>query len=372
MSSKYDVIVIGGGPGGYVSAIRAAQLGLKTAIVEKRGVLGGTCLNVGCIPSKTMLQSSHHYEMADKEFGSHGINISGLKLDLKTMLGRKDKVVDDLTKGIGFLIKKNKIDYHIGTGIITEPGNVSVATTKTAQKKILKTSNIIVATGSETSHLTGLPIDEKLVLSSTGALSLSAVPKSMAVIGAGVIGLELGSVWRRLGAQVTVIEYLDTLLPGMDLEISKSMERILKKQGLTFRLGFSVTAGKTKRTGVTLEMHPRDGGSHETLKTDVVLVAVGRRPFIDGLGLEKLSVNLDDRGFISVDKHYQTNIKGIYAIGDVIGGPMLAHKAEDEGVICAEIIAGESGHINYDCIPNIVYTRYVTCAYRSPTLCHKP
>jgi len=357
MSDGYDLIVIGGGPGGYVGAIRAAQLGLKTAVVESRGKLGGTCLNVGCIPSKALLQSSHHFEVAEKEFAHHGIQASGLKLDLKTMLGRKDKVVEDLTNGIEFLMKKNKIDYIVGFGEITAVGEVTVKPAqKGARKQVLKTDNIMIATGSEVAPLPGIEIDEQLIVSSTGALSLSKVPKTLAVIGAGVIGLELGSVWRRLGAEVTVIEFLDTVLPGMDGEVSKNMGRILKKQGMELKLKTKVTGAKKTKTNVTLTMEPRDGGKAETLKADVVLVAIGRRPFTDKLGLDKVGVTVDQRGFIPVDEDYQTNIEGIYAVGDVIGGAMLAHKAEEEGSVCAEIIAGQTGHIDYNAIPGIVYT----------------
>jgi len=357
MSEAYDLVIIGGGPAGYVGAIRAAQLGLKTAIVERRGKLGGTCLNVGCIPSKAMLQSSHHYEMAATEFAHHGIQASGLKLDLKTMLGRKEKVVDDLTKGIEFLMKKNKIDYHVGAGEITARGEVTVKPVeKGARKQVLKTSNIMVATGSEVTPLAGVDIDENQIVSSTGALSLPKVPKTMAIIGAGVIGLELGSVWRRLGAEVTVIEFLDVALPGMDAEISKNMQRILKKQGMNFKMKTKVTGAKTAKTGVTLSMEARDGGKAETLKADVVLVAIGRRPVTAHLGLDKVGVTVDEWGFVPVDEDYQTNIEGIYAVGDVIGGAMLAHKAEDEAVVCAEIIAGQTGHVDYDAIPGIVYT----------------
>jgi len=356
MSDSYDLVVIGGGPGGYVAAIRAAQLGLKTAIVEKRGKLGGTCLNVGCIPSKALLQSSHHYEMAAHEFEAHGIKTTGLALDLKAMLGRKEKVVDDLTKGIEFLMKKNKVDYVVGAGTITAPGEVSVSPGKGKRKQVLKTDNIMIATGSDVAPLPGVDIDEKKIVSSTGALSLPKVHKNLVVIGAGVIGLELGSVWRRLGAEVTVIEFLDVVLPGMDAEVSKHMQRILKKQGMAFKLKTKVTGAKSTRAGVTLTMEPRDGGDSETLKADVVLVAIGRRPYTEGLGLEKAGVEMDAHGFVTVDEDYQTNVEGIFAIGDVIGGAMLAHKAEDEGVVCAEILAGETGHIDYDAIPGIVYT----------------
>ena len=357
MSDAYDLVVIGGGPAGYVAAIRAAQLGMKTAVVEARGALGGTCLNVGCIPSKAMLQSSHHYEMADKEFAHHGIDVSGLKVNLKTMLARKDKVVEGLTGGIEMLMKKNKVDYIKGWGKIDAVGKVSVKPAEgKAKAQVLETANILIATGSEVTPLPGVEIDEKQIVSSTGALALPKVPKTMAVIGAGVIGLELGSVWRRLGSEVTVVEFLDVALPGMDGEVSKHAQRILTKQGLTFKMKTKVTGAKAGKDGVTLTMEPRDGGKAETLKVDVVLVAIGRRPFTEGLGLKEAGVEVGDRGFIPVDADYQTNVEGIYAIGDVIGGAMLAHKAEDEGVVCAEIMAGQTGHIDYGAIPGIVYT----------------
>ncbi len=361
MSDAYDLVVIGGGPAGYVAAIRAAQLGMKTAVVEGRGALGGTCLNVGCIPSKAMLQSSHHFEMADKEFAHHGIDVSGLKVNLKTMLARKDKVVEGLTGGIEMLMKKNKVDYIKGWGKIDAVGKVSVKPLEGKGKpQVLETKNILIATGSEVTPLPGVTIDEKQIVSSTGALALPKVPKTMAVIGAGVIGLELGSVWRRLGADVTVVEFLDVALPGMDGEVSKHAQRILSKQGLTFKMKTKVTGAKAGKDGVTLTMEPRDGkdsgGKAETLKVDVVLVAIGRRPFTEGLGLKEAGVEIGERGFIPVDADYQTNVEGIYAIGDVIGGAMLAHKAEDEGVVCAEIMAGQTGHIDYGAIPGIVYT----------------
>jgi len=357
MSDAYDLIVIGGGPGGYVAAIRAAQLGLKTAIVEKRGALGGTCLNVGCIPSKALLQSSHHYDLAATEFGHHGIKTKGLSVDLKTMMGRKDKVVADLTQGVEFLMKKNKVDYIVGEAAIIAAGEVSVKPPKKgAKKQTLKTENILIATGSEVAPLAGLKIDEKQIVSSTGALALTSVPKSLCVVGAGVIGLELGSVWRRLGAKVTVVEFLDHILPGMDAEVSKQMRRTLKKQGMEFKLGMKVTGANTAKSGVTLSAETVAGDKKEAIKADVVLVAIGRRPFTNGLGLDKAGVETDERGFVQVDEDFQTNVPGIFAIGDVIGGLMLAHKAEDEGVVCVEIMAGQSGHIDYDAIPGIVYT----------------
>lgn len=357
MSDAYDLIVIGGGPGGYVAAIRAAQLGLKTGIVEKRGTLGGTCLNVGCIPSKALLQSSHHFDVAANEFDHHGIKAKGLAVDLKAMMGRKEKVVADLTQGVEFLMKKNKVDYIVGEATITAVGEVTVKPPKKgAKKQTLKTENILIATGSDVAPLPGVKIDEKQIVSSTGALDLKSVPKSLCVVGAGVIGLELGSVWRRLGAKVTVVEFLDHILPGMDAEVSKQMQRTLKKQGMAFKLSTKVTGAKTAKTGVTLTAEPVAGGEKETIKADVVLVAIGRIPFTDGLGLDKVGVETDERGFIAVDEDFQTNVEGIFAIGDVIGGLMLAHKAEDEGVVCAEIMAGQSGHIDYDAIPGIVYT----------------
>ncbi|MBT3558043.1 MAG: dihydrolipoyl dehydrogenase [Rhodospirillales bacterium] len=358
MSKAYDLVVIGGGPGGYVAAIRAAQLGLKTACVESRGSLGGTCLNVGCIPSKALLQSSHHYELADKEFAHHGIKTTGLSVDVKTMLERKGKVVEDLTKGIEFLLKKNKVDYIVGTGRIIEAGKVGVkAAKKGAREEVVETKDIIIATGSEVTPLKGVKIDEKTIVSSTGALDLTKVPKHMIVIGAGVIGLELGSVWRRLGAEVTVVEFLDHIMPGMDAEISKNMQRILKKQGMKFKMKTKVTGAKASGKGVELTAAPATGdGKAEKLKADVVLVAIGRRPFTDKLGLAEAGVEMGERGFVKTDSNFQTNVPGIFAIGDVIGGAMLAHKAEEEGVAAVEIIAGEAGHIDYGSIPGIVYT----------------
>jgi dihydrolipoamide dehydrogenase len=354
MSDLYDVIIVGGGPGGYVCAIRAAQLGLKVACVDKRGTLGGTCLNVGCIPSKALLQSSHHFEQASHEFAAHGVKTGKVALDLKTMLGRKDKVVDDLTKGIEFLLKKNKVDYIVGAGTITAADTLEVKPAS-GEKQVLKSKNIVIATGSDVAPLAGVTIDEKQIVSSTGALALAKVPKSMVVVGGGVIGLELGSVWRRLGAEVTVIEFLDNILPGMDGEVVKQMTRTLKKQGMKFKLKAKVTAAKSTKAGVILSVEPRDGGAVEKIKVDVVLVAIGRRPYSDGLGLDKIGVAME-RGFITTDHNLQTNVAGIFAIGDVIGGAMLAHKAEEEGIAVAEHLAGQSGHVNYDVIPGVVYT----------------
>ena len=362
--STYDVIIIGGGPGGYVCAIRAAQLGLKTACVESRGALGGTCLNVGCIPSKALLQSSHLYEEANHHFAGHGIKVDGLKLDLKTMMGRKNDVVTQLTQGIEFLFKKNKVDYLKGFGSITKTElGAHEVTVKPDGKGIAAkytTKNVVIATGSEVTPLPGVEIDEKKIVSSTGALDLATVPKSMVIIGAGVIGLEMGSVWRRLGAEVTVVEYLDFILPPMDGEVRKNMQRILEKQGLQFKLGSKVTGAKATKTGVSLTVEPAPGktgdGDVETLKSDVVLVAIGRRPYIENLGLDKAGVKVSDRGFVEVDDHFQTNVEGIFAIGDVIGGMMLAHKAEDEGVVVAESLTGLTPHINYDAIASVVYT----------------
>lgn len=351
MSEQYDLVVIGGGPGGYVAAIRAAQLGMKTACVEKRGALGGTCLNVGCIPSKAMLQSSEKYAEAKNHFDEHGIKIGSLKLDLKAMMGRKDKVVSDLTSGIEMLFKKNKVDYVKGTGKIEKAGEVSVD-----GKDVLKTKNIVIATGSETTPLPGVDIDEKNIVSSTGALELGAVPKKLVVIGAGVIGLEMGSVWSRLGAEVTVVEFLDRILPGMDDEIAKRARAVLKKQGLDFRLGSKVTAAKSTKTGVTLTVEPAKGGDAEEIKADKVLLAIGRRPYTDGLGLDEVGVARDDRGVIQVDRDFKTSVDGIYAIGDCVPGPMLAHKAEEDGIICVERITGQKSHIDYNLVPGVVYT----------------
>jgi dihydrolipoamide dehydrogenase len=349
MSDNFDVIIIGGGPGGYVAAIRAAQLGLKTACVEKRGTLGGTCLNVGCIPSKALLESSEKFEDAKHTFEAHGIDVSP-KLNLGTMMKRKDEVVDGLTKGIEGLFKKNKVTYIKGAGEITKKGEVSV------DGKAYGAKHIVIATGSDVMPLAGVEIDEEKIVSSTGALKLKKVPKKLVVIGGGYIGLEMGSVWGRLGAEVEVIEYLDRITPGMDAEVAKQFQKILQKQGMTFSLGKKVTGAKTTKSGVELTVEPAKGGDAETVKADVVLVAIGRKAYTQGLGLDTVGVETDERGRIKTDGHFKTNIEGIYAIGDVIAGPMLAHKAEEEGVALAEMIAGQKPHINYDAIPGVVYT----------------
>jgi len=350
MAESYDVIVIGGGPGGYVCAIRTAQLGLRTACVERRATLGGTCLNIGCIPSKALLQSSENFEEAGHEFADHGVMIEGVKLDLARMMARKDSVVSANVKGVEFLFKKNKIDWLKGSGRIAGPGLVEVDGTRYAAK------HIVIATGSESITLSGVELDETAIVSSTGALELDHVPGHLVVIGGGYIGLELGSVWKRLGAEVTVIEYLDRLVPGMDAEIAKTFERVLGKQGIKFRLSTKVTGAVRGNDGVTLTVQPAKGGEPEQIKADVVLVAIGRRAYTEHLGLQEAGVTLDDRGRVQVDAHYATNVAGIYAIGDVIAGPMLAHKAEEEGVALAERIAGQAGHVNYDVIPGVVYT----------------
>ncbi len=357
MSNKeYDLIIIGAGPGGYVCAIRAAQLGLKVACMDKRGTYGGTCLNIGCIPSKAMLASSEKFEEAGHHLADMGVKVGKVSLDLKTMMGHKDKVVADNTAGIEYLFKKNKVDGIKAAGRIKSATEVEVLDAKGKVKKTLKTKNIVVATGSDVVSLPGIDIDEKRIVSSTGALELSDVPKSMIVIGGGYIGLEMGTVWRRLGAKVTVVEYLDRILPGMDGEVSKSMKKILEKQGMEFKLSTKVISAKASKKDVALEVEPAAGGKAEKLKADIVLVAVGRKAYTDGLGLDNVGVQLDDRGRVKTDAHYQSNVKGIYGIGDVIVGPMLAHKAEEEGVILAEHIAGIKSHINYDAIPGVVYT----------------
>jgi len=356
---SYDLIVIGTGPGGYVCAIRAAQLGLKTAVVEKRATFGGTCLNVGCIPSKALLHASELFEEAGHSFAKMGIGIPAPKLDLKAMMAFKDQGVDGNVKGVEFLLKKNKVDTFHGLGRVLGAGKVEVTGDDGKGNKktqVLETKSIVIATGSDVAKLKGIEIDEKRIVSSTGALSLPEVPKHLLVVGAGVIGLELGSVWRRLGAQVTVVEFLDGVLPGMDGEVRKQAQRLFEKQGIAFKLSSKVTAvdGSAKRLKVKIE--PAKGGTGETVEVDIVLVAIGRVPYTDGLGLKEAGVKMDERGRIAVDHYYATNVPGIWAIGDVIAGPMLAHKAEDEGVAVAEILVGQAGHVNYDAIPNVVYT----------------
>jgi len=349
-TATYDVIVIGSGPGGYVAAIRAAQLGLKTACVEKMPTLGGTCLNIGCIPSKALLHASEKFEEAGHALAAFGIKVAGVELDLPGMMGHKDKVVKANTDGIDFLFKKNKIDRLLGHARFTAKDRIEV------EGKTYAAKNFIIATGSDSTPLKGVETDETRIVTSTGALSLPEVPKHLVVIGGGVIGLELGSVWSRLGAKVTVVEFLDRILPTNDGEVSKQMQRILAKQGMTFKLSSKVTGARKTDTGVTLTVEPAKGGDAETIEADYVLLSIGRRPYVEGLGLDAAGVELDERGRIKTDKHFRTNVEGIYAIGDVIAGAMLAHKAEDEGVAVAEILAGQAGHVNYDAIPSVVYT----------------
>lgn len=352
---SYDLVVIGTGPGGYVCAIRAAQLGLHTAVVEKRKTHGGTCLNIGCIPSKALLHSSELFEEAGRHFGEIGIGVSTPKLDLKKMMSFKDEGVEGNVKGVEFLLKKNKIDTFQGTARIAAVGQIEIKG-EDGTNQVIETKAIVIATGSDVTRLPGIEIDEKVVVSSTGALELEAVPKKMIVIGGGVIGLELGSVWRRLGSEVLVVEFLDRILPGMDVEVGRQFQRILGKQGMQFRLSSKVTAVERGKKGAKVTIEPAAGGEAETVDADVVLVAVGRVPYTDGLGLDHVGVSRDNKGRILTDERFATNVTGIYAIGDVIAGPMLAHKAEDEGVAVAEIIAGRAGHVNYDVIPNVVYT----------------
>ena len=351
---SYDLIIIGSGPGGYVCAIRAAQLGLKTAIIEKRKTFGGTCLNIGCIPSKALLHASDMFEEAGHGFEALGIKIGTPKLDLAAMMKHKDDTVAANVQGVAFLLKKNKVDSFIGTGSIAAPGKVLV-TAADGTTQTLETTNIVIATGSDSTPLPGVTIDEKTIVTSTGALTLEKVPERMLIVGAGVIGLELGSVWRRLGTEVTVVEYLDRILPGMDDEIAKQFQRILAKQGVTFHLGLKVTKVETGKKGATVTVEPAAGGALKSIETDIVLVAIGRRPYTEGLGLEAAGVALE-RGKIVIDAHFRSNVAGIYALGDVVRGPMLAHKAEDEGLAVAEIIAGKAGHVNYENIPGVVYT----------------
>ncbi len=351
----YDLIVIGTGPGGYVCAIRAAQLGLKTAVVEKRATFGGTCLNIGCIPSKALLHASELFEEAGHSFAQMGIGVGKPKLDLAAMMKFKDEGVDGNVKGVDFLLKKNKIDAFTGTARIAAPGKVEVKGTD-GKTQTLETKAIVIATGSDVAKLKGIEIDEKRIVSSTGALELSKVPERLLVVGAGVIGLELGSVWRRLGADVTFVEFVDRILPGMDADVCRQSQRIFEKQGLKFKLSSKVTLIDSSGKTLKVRIEPATGGAGEMIEADVVLVATGRVPYTEGLGLKEAGVKLDERGRIVTDAYYASSVPGIWAIGDVIAGPMLAHKAEDEGVAVAEILAGQAGHVNYDAIPSVVYT----------------
>ena len=350
---SYDLIVIGSGPGGYICAIRAAQLGMKVAVVEKRKTLGGTCLNVGCIPSKALLHASEMFAEAGHGLGALGVVVAPPRLDLAAMMKHKDDTVAANVNGVAFLFKKNKIDWLQGEGRIVAPGRVAVAAD--GKEPTYEAKAIVIATGSDVARLPGIEIDERQIVSSTGALALPKVPKSLIVVGAGVIGLELGSVWRRLGAQVTVVEFLDRILPGMDGEVGKQTQRLLERQGLKFHLSHKVAAAEKTANAVKTTIEPAAGGAQQTLEAEVVLVAIGRRPYTQGLGLEALGVALE-RGQVKIDSRFATNVPTVYAIGDVVRGPMLAHKAEDEGVALAEILAGQAGHVNYDVIPGVVYT----------------
>lgn len=354
MSEQYDVVIVGGGPGGYNCAIRAGQLGLKTAIIEKRGKLGGTCLNVGCIPSKALLHASEYFEAASKTFPSMGVNVEGLSLDLPQMMKQKDEAVEGLTKGVEFLMRKNKVDYIKGAGRFLSANRIEI-TAPDGAKSTIDTKNVVIATGSEPASVPGVEIDEDRIVSSTGALTLKTVPRKLVVIGAGVIGLELGSVWRRLGAEVTVVEFLDRITPGVDTEIANAFQRILKKQGMAFELGHKVTGIEKLSAGLRLTIEPAKGGAARTIDADIALVAIGRKPYTQNLGLENAGLKTDQRGFIETD-HCKTSVPNIYAIGDVTHGPMLAHKAEEEGTAIAQVIAGRWGHVNYEIIPGVIYT----------------
>jgi dihydrolipoamide dehydrogenase len=354
MADTFDAIVIGGGPGGYNAAIRLGQLGLTAACIDKRGSFGGTCLNVGCIPSKALLHASERFHEAQTDFAKLGIKAK-VDLDLATMMAAKSKVVGELTKGVEFLFKKNKVEGIVGEAKITAPGRVQVrlADGKTRE---LSARNIIIATGSDVARLPGVDIDEKQIVSSTGAIALESVPRRLLVVGAGVIGLELGSVWKRLGSEVTVVEFLDRVTPGIDLEVSKAFQRVLAKQGFTFQLSTKVTGVEKTKSGLKVTVEPAAGGDKSVIETDVMLVAIGRVPYTANLGLAEVGVAMDKRGRVVTDNHYRTNVPGIYAVGDCREGVMLAHKAEDEAVACAELIAGKAGHVNYDAIPSVIYT----------------
>jgi dihydrolipoamide dehydrogenase len=355
MAERYDVVVIGAGPGGYVAAIRAAQLGMKTACIDSRQTPGGTCLNIGCIPSKALLQSSEKYAEARNGLAEHGIKIGNADLDLAAMMARKDKVVTSLTRGVEFLFRKNKVDWLKGTARIAAPGRVMVGTGNGASQEI-QAGAIVIATGSESIPLPGLTIDEQRIVSSTGALAFDRVPECLAVIGGGYIGLELGSVWSRLGSKVTVIEFLDRILPNMDRELGPALQRVLTRSGIAFKLATKVVTGELGNEAVTLGLEPAKGGERETLAADAVLVAIGRRPFTDGLGLDEIGIARDPAGRITVGENFATNVAGVYAIGDVIRGAMLAHKAEEEGIAVIERLAGQKTEIDYDAIPSVVYT----------------
>ncbi len=354
-AEPYDLIVVGGGPGGYVCAIRAAQLGLRVACIDRRTTLGGTCLNVGCIPSKALLHASRLYEQTRNGLSAHGIRVGEVTFDLAAMMARKDRTVAELTKGIAFLFRKNGVDHLVGHGRIEAPGRIRLEPEK-GEPRILEGRNIVIATGSVAATLPGIEIDERRILSSTGALALDHVPGRLLVVGAGYIGLELGTVWRRLGAEVTVVEFLDRITPGMDGEVAKQLQRILARQGLAFRLAHRVVEVENREEQLEVVVEPRDGGEAQRLAADAVLVAVGRRPCTEGLGLETLGIRRDEAGRIAVDDRFRTSIEGIYAIGDVIRGPMLAHKAEEEGVAVAELLAGHKVHVNYDAIPAVIFT----------------
>jgi dihydrolipoamide dehydrogenase len=356
MSDRFDIIVIGSGPGGYVAAIRAAQLGMSVACIEKSNTLGGTCLNIGCIPSKALLQSSEKYDEARHALAAHGIKIGEVALDLPTMMARKDKVVAENTRGVAFLFRKNKIEHVKGAAKLVAANRVEVTAGDGAARTLEAAKAIIIATGSDSMPLPGVAIDEQVILSSTGALTLPKVPAHLVVVGGGYIGLEMGSVWRRLGSEVTVIEFLDRITPTMDAEIGAALQRSLQKQGFTFRLGTKVVAAQRNGSGANLSLEPAQGGAREEIKADAVLVSIGRRPYTDGLGLEAVGVQRDNKGRITVDGRFATNVAGIYAIGDVIAGPMLAHKASEEGVVLVEMLAGQRSQMDYDAVPAVIYT----------------
>ena len=355
MPNEFDLVVIGAGPGGYVAAIRAAQLGLKVACVDRRPSLGGTCLNVGCIPSKALLSASKKYADVSNNLSEYGIETSGVNLNLKKMMAKKDSIVSDLTKGIELLLKKNKVSWVTGKATIKSPSEVDVMV-EDAKNVLLKTSKILIATGSESTPLPSLKFDGKRVVTSTGALELSEVPKHIVVVGGGYIGLEMGSIWARLGSKVTVVEFLDRIVPQMDLEIGRKFKRILQAQGLDFKLETKVTQGQVSSNGVSLSLEPAGGGASSKLKCDVVLVAIGREPFVDGLGIDKLGIACDKKGFILIDDDFETSVPGIFAIGDCVPGPMLAHKAEEDAIAAVEIMVGQTGHVDYNLVPGVIYT----------------